>query len=50
MEHNIEDDSGAIEELNSLTGKMIVPTIKINDEIFIGFAQNREKIEELLLT
>lgn len=38
-----------IDELKKLTGKNIVPTIVINDEIFIGFAQNLEEIEILLL-
>lgn len=47
-EHDIERDQQKIEDLNKLTGKNIVPTIIINDEIFIGFSQNREKIETLL--
>lgn len=38
-----------MEALTNLTGKMIVPTLVINDEVFIGFTANREEIEKLLL-
>lgn len=48
-EHDISKDEKKVEALTSLTGKMIVPTLVINDEVFIGFAANREEIEKLLL-
>lgn len=38
-----------MEQLIKLTGKHIVPTIKINDQLFIGFSANREQIEGLIL-
>lgn len=49
-EHDIVENQENIEELIKFTGKHIVPTIKINDEVFIGFSQNRETIETLLLS
>ncbi|MBU8763702.1 glutaredoxin family protein [Micrococcus luteus] len=53
--HNISfsdhDVSEQLEQdaLKKLTGKQIVPTIKIGQKIFIGFAANRKEIENLLL-
>lgn len=35
-------------EVKKLTGKQIVPTIVINDVVFIGFAENLREISELL--
>lgn len=49
IEHNIEVDSKNMDKLIEITGKHIVPTIIIKDEIFIGFSVNREKIESILV-
>lgn len=48
--HDIENEPDQIEKLRELTGKNIVPTIKVGDEIYIGFMNNREQIEKLLLS
>ncbi|ACX64300.1 glutaredoxin family protein [Paenibacillus sp. FSL H8-0457] len=36
------------EEVRRLTGKQIVPTIVIGDNVFIGFADNFQEIRELI--
>jgi len=36
------------EEVKTLTGKKIVPTIVIDDKVFIGFTDNIKEINELL--
>lgn len=36
------------EEVRQLTGKQIVPTIIIGDNVFIGFADNFQEIRELI--
>lgn len=51
-EFDIEDQPEKAEELVNLTGKHIVPTIKIGEDVFIGFnvGNNRVPIEHLLLS
>jgi len=48
-DYNCEEDPSKAEEVKQLTGKQIVPTIKINDQIFVGFSANYTEIEKLLL-
>ncbi|MEW6109970.1 MAG: glutaredoxin domain-containing protein [Nitrospirota bacterium] len=45
---NIGVDKSAREELITKYGRMATPTIVIGDRIFLGFRDNREKIEKLL--
>lgn len=47
-EHSVEDE-GVVEEIENLIGKKAVPVIKINDQVFQGFAKNRDEIEKLVL-
>lgn len=44
---SIEDES-VKEELRSLVGNVVVPTLVIGGEVFQGFALNRDKIENIL--
>lgn len=48
-EHSVEDE-GVAEEIENLIGKKSVPVIKIDDEVFQGFAPNRGEIEKLVLS
>jgi len=41
-------DQSVKEELRSLVGNVVVPTLIIGGEIFQGFALNRERIENIL--
>lgn len=47
-EYNCAENISYAEEVRNLTGKQIVPTIVINDKVFIGFADNFKEISELL--
>ncbi|AZS15508.1 glutaredoxin family protein [Paenibacillus lutimineralis] len=47
---NCEEDIKYAEEVWNLTGKQIVPTILIDDKVFIGFAENLGEIRDLLST
>ncbi|MDQ0111112.1 glutaredoxin family protein [Paenibacillus harenae] len=49
IEYNCEDDEAYPREVRELTGKQIVPTIVINDKVFVGFAENLKEISELLV-
>ncbi|MUT68125.1 glutaredoxin family protein [Paenibacillus sp. NEAU-GSW1] len=45
---NCEENAEYPKEVYRLTGKQIVPTIVINDQVFVGFAENVSEISELL--
>lgn len=47
-EHNVAEDTDALQRLRQLTGRNIVPTLLIGGKVFIGFADNRQEIERLL--
>ncbi|MCA4756926.1 glutaredoxin family protein [Mycolicibacterium fortuitum] len=47
-EYNCEENATYAEEVKDLTGKQIVPTIVINNQVFIGFAENLKEISELI--
>ncbi|WP_235549020.1 glutaredoxin family protein [Paenibacillus sp. Soil522] len=47
-ELNCEENEFYAREVWDLTGKQIVPTIVINDKVFVGFAENLKEISELL--
>lgn len=47
-EYNCEEDPKYPEEVWNLTGKQVVPTIVIGDQIFVGFAENLNEIRSLL--
>jgi glutaredoxin len=48
IDYNCEDDMKYAEEVFLLTGKQIVPTIVIDDTVFVGFAENLTAIKEVL--
>jgi len=48
VEYNCESDIKYAEEVFHLTGKQIVPTIVIQDQVFVGFAENLTAIAEIL--
>lgn len=48
VEYNCEEDIKYAEEVFHLTGKQIVPTIVMDDKIFVGFAENLPAIAEIL--
>jgi glutaredoxin 3 len=48
IDYNCEEDPKYAEEVWKLTRKQIVPTIKIGDQVFIGFSANYEEIQKLL--
>lgn len=45
-EYNCEEDPKYPQEVRDLTGKQIVPTLVIDDEVFIGFAENLPEISK----
>lgn len=47
-DYNCEEDLKYAEEVRKLTRKQMVPTIKINGHIFVGFSANYEDIKKLL--
>ncbi|MDR0266614.1 glutaredoxin family protein [Paenibacillus sp.] len=47
-DYNCEENVDYAIEVKNLTGKQIVPTIVIDDKVFIGFADNFKEINELL--
>lgn len=47
-EFNCENNEAYAREVRELTGKQTVPTIVINDKVFVGFAENLKKIREIL--
>ncbi|MET3847414.1 glutaredoxin family protein [Paenibacillus cellulositrophicus] len=48
IEYNCEENPEYAVEVKNLTGKQIVPTILIDDKVFIGFAENFKEISALL--
>ena len=48
IEYNCEEDVKYAEEIWSLTGKQVVPTIVIGDKVFVGFSDNIVEISALL--
>ncbi|WP_211749244.1 glutaredoxin family protein [Paenibacillus sp. Marseille-Q4541] len=49
-EFSIADHPDHADELFNRTGKRLVPTIFIDNEVFFGFVFNREVIEKKLLS
>ncbi|MFC7443133.1 glutaredoxin family protein [Laceyella putida] len=47
-DYNCEEDPKYAEEVQKLTGKQIIPTIKIDDHIFVGFSADVEVIKKPL--
>lgn len=45
---NCEENESYPKEVWDLTGKQIVPTIVIEDKVFVGFADNFKQISEVL--
>ncbi|MFD2114314.1 glutaredoxin family protein [Paenibacillus yanchengensis] len=45
---NCAENPAYPEEVWKLTGKQVVPTIVINGEVFVGFAENLTDIQKLL--
>jgi hypothetical protein len=43
----VSTDHEAAHEMIDLTGRTITPTLAVGEEVLIGFAQNRARIEEL---
>ncbi|HBS46925.1 Glutaredoxin-like protein NrdH [compost metagenome] len=50
IEFNCEEDVNYAKEVLELTGKQIVPTIVIQDKVFVGFSENLNEISNLLQT
>jgi len=48
IEYNCEDNAEYAEEVRRLTGMQTVPTIVIDDRVFVGFADNYKEITALL--
>lgn len=48
VDYNCESDIKYAEEVFQLTGMQTVPTIVINGEVFVGFAENLPAIREIL--
>ncbi|MEK3912331.1 glutaredoxin family protein [Paenibacillus sp. FSL H7-0331] len=48
IEYNCEEDMKYAKEVLELTGKQIVPTIVIQDKVFVGFAESFNEISKLL--
>jgi len=44
----VTTDERAMQELTQVIGRFATPTIVIGDEVLLGFAANRARIEELL--
>lgn len=49
-DYDIADHSDHADTLRERSGKNLVPTIFINDQVFFGFVFNRQEIESLLLS
>jgi len=48
MERDVSADRGAVQEmLDLLGGRVMTPTIVVGDEVLIGFAGSRARMEEL---
>lgn len=47
-DYNCEDNVQYAREVLELTGKQIVPTIVIGDQVFIGFAEHLQEISDLV--
>ncbi|WP_088549449.1 glutaredoxin family protein [Paenibacillus aquistagni] len=47
-DYNCEENVQYAKEVLELTGKQIVPTIVIGDNVFIGFAENLKAISDLV--
>ncbi|WP_068617710.1 glutaredoxin family protein [Paenibacillus tuaregi] len=47
-DYNCEENFDYAVEVKKITGKQIVPTIVIGDQVFIGFAENLNEISKLL--
>ncbi|MGN7356498.1 glutaredoxin family protein [Paenibacillus sp. SAF-054] len=47
-EFNCEENEDYVREVWELTGKQTVPTLVIDDRVFVGFAENFKEIAALL--
>lgn len=45
---DVTADEKYLKELTEIVGRMATPTIVIGDEVLLGFAMNRARIETLL--
>ena len=45
---DVGKDEEASLEIFNLAGRLAVPTVVIDERVFLGFAENREEIESLL--
>ncbi len=45
VEKDVTADPKALEELKGRIGRMLTPTLVYGDEVLLGFAANRERIE-----
>ena len=50
MDRDVTADPEALVELRDVIGRMATPTIVLGDEVLLGFASNRARIEALLRT
>ena len=48
MDRDVTADPEALAELQDVIGRMATPTIVIGDEVLLGFAANRARIEKLV--
>ena len=48
MDRDVTADPAALTELRDVIGRMATPTIVFGNEVLLGFAANRARIEELL--
>ncbi|WP_037465455.1 glutaredoxin family protein [Shimazuella kribbensis] len=48
LEKDCTTDANYPQEVFDLTGKQVVPTIVLEDQVFIGFSNNYEKIVSIL--
>ncbi|MBB3111792.1 glutaredoxin 3 [Paenibacillus phyllosphaerae] len=47
-EYNCENNVSYAQEVLRLTGKQVVPTLVINDKVYVGFAENLVAIKQQL--
>ena len=48
MERDATVDPQALDELKRLAGRLATPTIVVGNDVLLGFAANRSRLEELL--
>ena len=48
VEKDVTADPEAMDELRELAGRFATPAIVLNDEVILGFAPNRERVEQMV--